>query len=478
MKTIAFVIGNNDYFEGAKLKCAVNDASEIAKIFRRLGYDVREELNIKSEDCSRILTDFEDRIKDYDASIFYFAGHGFELNGENYLIPIDCQIPPTNKHDANRSCLRLTEVLEILKTHSGKVNIVIIDACRRTLNSRGDASSFAQVQAPKGTLIAFSTSPNEGAKDGNGQDGHSVYTGALLQYIGRETLSVENLFKKVRKTVYNLTNGTQTPWEHTSLIGEFCFNTGQLVYSVEIPYDEVVVKDSLFNGGDVFGSLILELRSCNWNKQNPAMEKVRRIPPSELDKNQQFILGRNLYQASTRAWNVQSFFEDLGNNLSKYNKDEENHVLNGILFEIYFNNKGDFRNEPKRHNFNRVFHLRKNSRFAKSFGFIWNVLQPYKERLFYIPTVQDEPIDIDIRAEEKNNQTSFGEETIQIIHKVNVGHKDITKRFSHSCTGGINELGVKSYLSEFLTAPLDLIQIHSNVSLQNIIFSKELFNEK
>jgi len=291
-------------------------------------------------------------------------------------------------------------------------------------------------------------------------------------------LSVENLFKKVRKTVYNLTNGTQTPWEHTSLIGEFCFNTGQLVYSVEIPYDEVVVKDSLFNGGDVFGSLILELRSCNWNKQNPAMEKVRRIPPSELDKNQQFILGRNLYQASTYAWNVQSFFEDLGNNLSKYNKDEENHVLNGILFEIYFNNKGDFRNEPKRHNFNRVFHLRKNSRFAKSFGFIWNVLQPYKERLFYIPTVQDEPIDIDIRAEEKNNQTSFGEETIQIIHKVNVGNKDITKRFSHSCTGGINELGVKSYLSEFLTAPLDLIQIHSNVSLQNIIFSKELFNEK
>ena len=476
MKTIAFVIGNNDYFEGAKLKCAVNDASEIAKIFRRLGYDVREELNIKSEDCSRILTDFEDQIKDYDASIFYFAGHGFELNGENYLIPIDCQIPLENQYYADRSCLRLTEVLGILKTHSGKVNIVIIDACRRTFD-RGDASSFAQVQAPKGTLIAFSTSPNEGAKDGNGQDGHSVYTGALLQYIGRETLSVENLFKKVRKTVCNLTNGTQTPWEHTSLIGEFFFNTGQLVYSVEIPYDEVVVKDSLFDGGDVFGNLILELRSRNWNKQNPAMEKIRRIPPSDLNKNQQFILGRNLYQASIHAWEVQDFFKDLGDNLSKYNKDEENHILNGVLFEIYFDSKGDFRNEPKRHNFNKVFHLRKNSRFAKSFGFIWDVLQPYKERLFYIPTIQDEPIDIDIRAEEKNNQTFFGEETIQIIHKVNVGNKDITKRFSRYCTGGIDELEVKSNLSEFLTAPVDLIQIHSNTCLQNIAFNKELFNE-
>lgn len=474
MKTIAFVIGNNDYFEGAQLQCAVNDASEIAKIFRRLGYDVREELNIKSEDCSRILTDFKDQIKDYDASIFYYAGHGYELEGENYLVPTNCQMPLNNSYEADRTCLRLSEILSILKKVSGKVNIVIIDACRKSFD-RGVSNSFAQVQVPKGTLIAFSTSPNEGAKDGNGQNGHSVYTSALLQYIGRETLSVENLFKKVRKTVYNLTNGTQTPWEHTSLIGEFFFNTGQLVYSVEIPYDEVVVKDSLFVGGDVFGNLILELRSCDWNRQNPAMGEVRRIPVSDLNKNQQFILGRNLYQANGYAWEVQSFFENLENNLSKYNKDGENHVLNGILFEIYFDSKGDFRNELKRHDFDRVFFLRKNPIFAKSFGFIRNVLQPYKEQLFYIPTIQDEPIDIDISAEGKNYETPWGEEAIQIIHKVNVDNKDITKAFSRSCTYGTNELGVKSCLSNFLTAPQDLIQIHSNISLQKIRFAKELF---
>ncbi len=476
MKTIALVIGNNDYFEGTQLKCAVNDATAMAEAFRRLGYEVCEELNIKSEDCSRILTDFEDQIKDYDASIFYFAGHGFELDGENYLIPIDCQIPPGNKYEADRSCIRLTEVLGILKTNSGKVNIVIVDACRKTFD-RGVASSFAQVQAPKGTLIAFSTSPNEGAKDGNGQDSHSVYTSALLQYIGRETLSVENLFKKVRKTVYNLTNGTQTPWEHTSLIGDFFFNTGQLIYSVKVPYDEFVVKDSLFIGDDDFGNLILELRSCNWHRQNSAMEKICRIPTSDLNKNQQFILGRNLYQASRHAWEVQRFFEDLGNNLSKYDKNNENHVLNGILFEIYFDSKGDFRNELKRHHFNRVFSLRKNLIFAKSFDFIMDILHPYKEQLFYIPTIQDEPIDVDISAEEKSNQTPFGKETIQIIHKVNVGDKDITKAFSCICDYGINELGVKSCLSNFLTAPQDLIEIHSNVSLQKIAFAKELFDE-
>lgn len=476
MKTIALVIGNNDYFEGAQLKCAVNDATGIAAIFRRLGYDVIEKLNFKSKECSDILSLFEDRIKNYDASIFYYAGHGFELEGENYLIPIDYQIPPVNKYEAGRYCLKLTEILGILKTNSGKVNIVIIDACRKTFD-RGVVSSFAQVQAPKGTFIAFSTSPNEGAKDGNEQDGHSVYTSALLQYIGRETLSVESLFKKVRKTVYNLTHGTQTPWEHTSLIGDFFFNTGQLVYSVKIPYDELVIKDSLFKGGDFFGNLILELRSCDWNRQNPAMKKIRRIPASDLDKNQQFILGRNLYQANGYAWEVQKFFENLENNLSKYNKDEENHVLNGILFEIYFDNKGDFRNELKKHDFDRVFLLRKNPIYAKSFEFIREVLQPYKEELFYIPAIQDDPIDIDISAEEKKQPTPSEEETIQIIHKVNVENKDITKAFSRCCTYGINELGVKSYLSNFLTAPQDLIQIHSNVSLQKIAFAKELFDE-
>ena len=124
-----------------------------------------------------------------------------------------------------------------------------------------------------------------------------------------------------------------------------------------------------------------------------------------------------------------------------------------------------------------MFFLRRNPIFAKSFGFIRDILQPYKERLFYILTIQDESIDIDISAEGKNNQTPFGEEAIQIIHKVNVENKDITKAFSRSCTYGINELGVKSCLSNFLTAPQDLIQIHSNISLQKIAFAKELFAE-
>lgn len=82
MKTIAFVLGNNDYFEGTQLKCAVNDAAEMAAIFRRLGYDVFEKLNFKSEECSNILSSFEDGIKDYDASIFYLQDTALNLKAK------------------------------------------------------------------------------------------------------------------------------------------------------------------------------------------------------------------------------------------------------------------------------------------------------------------------------------------------------------------------------------------------------------
>ena len=152
MKTIAVVIGNNDYFEGTRLECAVNDATEMAAVFRRLGYDVYEKLNIKSKDCSSILEDFEDKIKDYDASIFYYAGHGYELEGENYLVPIDCQLPLCQRHEANRTCLRLSEILGILKKVAGKVNIVIIDACRKSFD-RGTSSAFAQVYSDRKSVV-------------------------------------------------------------------------------------------------------------------------------------------------------------------------------------------------------------------------------------------------------------------------------------------------------------------------------------
>lgn len=471
MKTLAVVIGNNNYYENAKLANAVNDATGMASVFERLGYDLIHKTDCNITDCIDVLTEFEKRIVAYDATIFYFAGHGFQLDGENYLTSIDCQVATPNKYQCSRTCITLTEVLAILAKYPDKINIIIIDACRKSFD-RGPITAFSPIQAPKGTLIAFSTSPNEAAKDG-GFDGHSFYTGALLKYIGREFLSVEELFKKVRKTVYTLTEGKQTTWEHTSLIGDFFFNTGQLIHSPEIPYDEAVVKDVNYKSkGDHFSSLIDEMKSANWDRQNPAIDKVIKIRGQDLDKNQQFILGRNLLQCAGYAFSATNFFEDLTERLKKYSTSGENHVLNGILFEIYFNSHGEFRKGNFKTNvFDEVMALRRNPIFKKSFEFIQSLLVPYGESLYWIPTLSDSIIDVDILATSEKYKDFFGEtKERQVLSKVTAVSHNLTEQIRSYGISGKSGKALKDAIANLLVAPKELININSNIPLSNIAF--------
>jgi Caspase domain len=468
MKILAIVIGNNNYYENAKLDNAINDAKAIKDVFERLGYDIIYKEDCKIDNYIELLIEFESRIKSYDATIFYFAGHGFELDGENYLASIDCQIANLNKHHCKITCITLTEILNILKQNLNKVNIVIIDACRKSFE-RGGSNSFTPIQAPKGTLIAFSTSPNEGAKD-NGIDGHSIYTGALLNYIGRERISVEDLFKKVRKTVYNLTEGKQTTWEHTSLIGDFYFNIGQLVYDINIPYDEFYIKDSQFKeNNDDFSNLIVDLKSSNWNIQNPAIDKFLKIPPSRLDYNQQFLIGRNLLQASGFAHNATAFFGNLKKNLVPFCFKGENHILNGILFEMYFDKNGEFRRDKfKKYNFESIFNLRTDKLFKTSFDFLNKLLEPYVNYLYFIPTEKNEIIDIDIVANSIKVKNYWVEEELQVINKIKLSSNDITSQISRYGLYRQNRSALVKALSDFLFAPSELIKIHSNIELKKI----------
>lgn len=478
MKTLTLVIGNNEYFEGSKLTNAVSDATGMAQIFERLGYDNIFKTNVSANEYAQLLEEFEKCISEYDASIFYFAGHGFEVDGENYLAAIDCQITSGNKYHYGQTCIRLSEILTILKNNSHKVNIVIIDACRKSFERSG-AVGFSPIQAPKGTLLAFSTSPNEGASD-YGFEGHSVFTGAILRFIGRERISVEELFKKVRKTVFSLTEGKQTTWEHTSLIGDFYFNTGQLVYSVSIPYDENVVKDANYNNNtDEFGKLILKIKSYNWDVQNPAIDEILKISANALDKNQQFILGRNLLQASGAAFRAETFMSVIQNNISKYTIDKDNHVLNGILFEIYFNSHADFRKDKtKKHYFNEIISLRKTPEFKNSFSFIRQLLESLQYPLIYIPKEEDEYIDIEVIAVDEKIINYIGEEvTYQVISKITYNGFDLTKEISKTHLYGLNELGMIEAISNYFSAPKELVKIHCAITLIKIAFTKTILED-
>ncbi len=476
MKTVALIIGNDNYKDN-KLANAINDAASIRDVFARLRYTIIYKTDCKRDDFAPLLDSFDKAILEHDASIFYFAGHGFELNGENYLVPVDCEIPPQNQHYANHFCLRLSELLDIYKKYPNKVNIAILDACRKSFE-RGNTVSTAPVFAPRGTLLAFSTSPNEGAND-NGSDGHSIYTGALLQYIGREQLTVEELFKNVRKTVYATSEGKQTPWEHTSLINDYYFNSLQLTPTITIPYSEEIVKDINYISNDDFGNLILELKSYNWKKQNLAINKLLAIPVKELDKNQLFILGRNLLQASGAAINAIKFMEAINTNIVKYSVNGENHLLNGILFEIYFNSYGEFRKEKtKKHFIEKILALRKIESLKSSFDFISKLLENNGYGLIYLPKDKDEYIDINIVASKLPSKNEIGEEIVEdVISKISYKNVDITKQIRNYYNKRYNEKELKQVLAHFFTAPKELIQLHCNIKLDNIAFTDSSFED-
>ena len=480
MKTLALVIGNNNYLESdrVKLNNAVNDATAIADTFNRLDYDVIFRIDCTPQNYNEALKEFNEKIQEADSAIFYYAGHGFQFEGENYLTSIESPIQTADKFNCSRSSIRLSEILEIFEKSPTKVNIAIIDACRKSFR-RGASSTFTVKNAPNGTLIAFSTSPGDGAND-EGMEGHSIYTGTLLKYIGRENISVENLFKKVRKTINNLTSGSQTSWEHTSLVGDFYFNRGQLVYSPSIPYDESVVKDRLYvPKGEPIDNIITELKSCDWNRQNPAMNKLTRIDPDSISKDQQFILGRNIHQAGGYAREAINFLNDIERKLTRYSNDHNNHVLNGILFEIYFDNNGEFRKTNfKLHSIEKIFALRHIPEFKKSFEFISNALSPFKEELFYIPIIEDSHLEVDVLAtSQKIENWQKKMKNFQVIESIKVSNIEISAELSELCRSGDDLEQLKKCLAEYLVAPIELIQINENMEIKRLEFRCKLEKE-
>lgn len=473
MNVLAVVIGNNQYPDPDKLTNAVNDAKAIEKVFVRLGYKVISSYDCDNKAYDQILRDFENELPNYDASIFFYAGHGFQEDGENYLPSIECQIQFADKRSLERNSIRLAELLVIYKNYSRKSHIVILDACRKRTGQRGEYDSFAPVNAPYGTLIAFSTSPNCGADDTNGGE-HSIYTKALLSYIGREKLMVEDLFKKVRRSVVQWTNNKQVPWEHTSLIGDFCFNTGQMIASPQIPYKENVVKDADFNETGEIADLIREIRVLDYNRQNPAINKLRSKNASDLDKNQQFIFGRNLLQSSEWSFRAQDFLNSPVVNLRKYSTSEgENHVLNGILFEIYFGSHGEFREMKIKRNlfFDKILALRNSAEFEKSFDFIRNALSPYYEDLIYTIPSDDAKLDVNLSVREEKIENSIGEENLySIISSINVNGSDITFKVKQKFQGN----NLKEAVAIATNAPEDAVELHSNIPLKkHVMFEND-----
>jgi hypothetical protein len=232
-RRVALVIGNSAYAIGP-LKNPVNDARAMTAALRELSFDVIHKEDLNREDMRRAIREFGAKISKGAVGLFYYAGHGVQVRGENYLIPVDAA--PESADEIDDDGVNAGYVLEKMESAGNGMNIVILDACRNnpfTRSFRSGSDGLASVEAPTGTLIAYATGPGKVAGDG-GTSGNGIYTQELLKVLKMPGLSIEDMFKRVRNAVLQRTQGKQTPWESSSLTGDFYFKAPNTSASSEM----------------------------------------------------------------------------------------------------------------------------------------------------------------------------------------------------------------------------------------------------
>lgn len=463
-RQIALCIGNDDYQYSClnKLSCAVNDATDISKKLEQLNYDVILQANLNSEAMHRAIDEFKALLPKYDVALFYFAGHGFEIEGENLLMPID-----TKEGDSTYKkwvALKLNTVIDALEGKSVENNIqtkiIILDACRQSLGSRGGYQGFAPVFAPVGTIIAFSTSPGQFAFEANG---HGRYTNALIQCIDIPRIPIENMFKHVRELVAAQTNGSQISWEHTSLMGNYIFNEDRIDAFSTYSDGALADADYIFAKQNRIGNIVEQLKSHDWNQQNPAINELITIDWKISSANDLFVLGRNICQAANGgAWGAQRFIRDFSGYLY-IPLEARIHILNGMAFEIYYNRQGEFRQKFKSEFYLEILGLLEKEDYLACQNFISSRLIDEKDAVIYIPATE-ERMEFFINFKECNPRTD--EDNIYMIDSIYFHGRNVLcfdeEENEYYWTRSCHLSDFKLILAKQIIAPPDMVIIKSN----------------
>jgi uncharacterized caspase-like protein len=231
-KRVALVVGNSSYKEVGKLANPVNDANEIATALKAAGFEVILGVDVDKRGFDTKVRNFADLMEGADVAIFFYAGHGLQVAGRNYLIPVDAHLQ--GERDLDFDAENLDFILKQMELNrADKTNIVFLDACRdnpfsqnlaRSMGTRSTSigKGLAQVETGVGTFIAYSTQPGNVALDGKGKN--SPFTTALAKHVREPGRDLTSVMIEVRKDVLAATDGKQVPWDHSALTGEFYFN--------------------------------------------------------------------------------------------------------------------------------------------------------------------------------------------------------------------------------------------------------------
>jgi len=230
-KRVALVVGNSAYKQANPLANPVNDASEIASALKASGFDVILGVDLDKRTFDTKVRDFAELLESADVAIFFYAGHGLQVAGRNYLIPVDARL--AGERDLDFDAENLDFILKQMELgRADKTNIVFLDACRdnpfaqnlaRSMGTRSASigKGLAQVDTGVGTFIAYSTQPGNVALDGKGKN--SPFTAALAKHVREPGRDLTSVMIEVRKDVLAATDGKQVPWDHSALTGEFYF---------------------------------------------------------------------------------------------------------------------------------------------------------------------------------------------------------------------------------------------------------------
>ena len=229
-KRLALLIGISNYEFASKLKNPVNDVVSMDIVLSKLGFETIMLKNPTYKDFKIALNEFGENLNNYDTGLFYFAGHGIQIKGVNYLIPSDAN--PINENHVEYDCINANQILSLMHDSTSETNFIILDACRnnpfeRSWNRSPTIEGLSYMSAPYGTLIAYSTAPDKTASDGVGDNG--LYTSILMDEILAPNLTILQVLQNVRSKLIKILNGEQVPWESTSLLNDFVFNDNRYI---------------------------------------------------------------------------------------------------------------------------------------------------------------------------------------------------------------------------------------------------------
>ena len=276
-KRVALVIGNSTY-PTAPLANPVNDATDMAALLEKIGFEVILKRDAGKREMDQAVKKFYRRLQSSKGiALFYYAGHGLQMRGQNYLVPVDAEIE--SEGDVEYNSVNAGWVLSKMEDAANPVNIVILDACRNNPFSRGFRSGergLAQMPSPTGSIIAYATAPGDVASDGEGRNG--LYTKNLLKHLPTPGLSIQDLFTQVGADVYSESGKKQTPWMSSSLMGKISLAKATLTTDSKQPQPVASVPLQAEKQSMEIEKLKLQLEMERLKTEQLRLEAEQRLP--------------------------------------------------------------------------------------------------------------------------------------------------------------------------------------------------------